>query len=67
MGNGLIKHICIKCVDDKEQMAVGNHIHEQLVGNKDYMNDNIILNTDEPCEVNVYIFKECKEIPTLVI
>lgn len=54
-------------MDDKEQMAVGNHIHEQLVGNKDYMNDNIILNTDEPCEVNVYIFKECKEIPTLVI
>ena len=67
MEKGLIKHICIKCMDDKEQMAVGNHIHMQLCGKKDYIDNNIILNIDSPCEVNVYIYEECEEIPTITI
>ena len=35
-----------KCQDlrIKEQLKVGNFIHEQLVVNKDYINNNIILN-----------------------
>lgn len=67
MDNGLIKHISIKCVDDEEKMNVGNRIHMQLTGKKDYIYDNIILNIDKPCEVNVYIYKECEEIPTITI
>lgn len=61
------RHVCIKCVDDKDQMAVGNYLHEQLRGNQDYIDNNIILNIDAENEVNLYFFDECKEIPTLVI
>lgn len=53
--------------DEKEQMKVANFIHQQLVGNKDYKDNNIILNIDVDNEVNLYIFEECKDIPTISI
>ena len=48
-------------------------IHEQLVGNQDYINSNIVLNDSSTrCdgtnnEVRVYIFDECKERPAINI
>ena len=67
MDKGLIRHICIKCADDKEQMNIGNDIHMQLCGKKDYIDNNIILNIDSPCDINIYIYEECEEIPTITI
>lgn len=61
------KHIKIKVNDDKEQLAIANSIHEQLVGNPDYIDNRIVLNIDADGEVNLYIFDDCKEDPTIVI
>ena len=67
MDEQLKMHITIRTVDDKEQMRVGNSIHHQLRGNKDYIDNNIILNIDTENEVNLYIFKECENIPDIII
>ena len=67
MDENLRMHITIRTTDEKEQMRVGNSIHHQLVGNKDYIDNNIILNIDVDNEVNLYIFKECENIPDIVI
>lgn len=67
MEERLRMHITIRTTDEKEQMRVGNSIHHQLVGNEDYRNNNIILNIDVGNEVNLYIFKECENIPDIVI
>ena len=54
--------------DDKEQLAIANAIHEQLVGNPDYINDRIILNIDVDGETNLYFFDDMEgDIPTIVI
>lgn len=39
---------------------VGNIIHEQLAGNKDYIDSAIILNIDEKDLVRLWIFDNCK-------
>ena len=59
--------IKITVFDDKEQLAIGNSIHEQLRGNKDYIDSNIVLNIDTNNEINLYVFEECKDIPTITI
>lgn len=56
-------------VDPEEKKGiekVGNSIHHQLVGNEDYISNNIILRLDVDA-VRVYIFKECKNVPDIVI
>ena len=64
--------ITIKTEDGKEFETM-KKIHEQLVGNQDYVNSNIILNDSSTrCdgtknEVRVYIFDECKERPAINI
>lgn len=60
-------HIVIKTENEEEKMRIGNSIHEQLVGNKDYRKSNIVLNIDEVNEINLYVFKECKYIPVIAI
>ena len=67
MDEQLKMHITIRTVDDKEQMRVGNSIHHQLVGNKDYIDNNIIINIDTDNQVNLYIFKECENVPDIII
>ncbi len=67
MDKQLKMHVTIRTVDDKEQMRVSNSIHHQLMGNKDYVDNNIILNIDMDNEVNVYIFKECENVPAIII
>ena len=59
--------VSIKVSDEKEQMKIGNHIHEQLRGNRDYIDSNIVLNIDTDNEINLYVFEECAEIPSISI
>ena len=59
--------IVIETSTEKEQMAIGNHIHEQLRGNKDYIDNNIILNIDVENKIRLYVFKECKDVPPIVV
>ena len=60
-------HIIIRTKDEKEKMKIANSIHNQLVGNKDYIDCNIILNDYYENEINLYIFNECENIPNIVI
>ena len=36
MDEGVKRIISIQCRDEEERLKVGNSIHEQLVGNRDY-------------------------------
>lgn len=63
----LKREITIVCGDEKEQEHLGNFIHEQLRGNKDYMDNNIVLNIDVDDTIKIYIFKECENIPDIII
>lgn len=67
MDESLKTHITIRTIDEKEQMRIGNSIHHQLVGNKDYIDNNIVLSIDVDNEVNLYIFKECENVPDIII
>ena len=64
--------VIIKTEDGKEFETM-EKIHEQLVGNKDDINSNIVLNDSSTrCdgtknEVRVYIFDECKNRPVIKI
>ena len=60
-------HITIRTIDTDEQMRIANSIHHQLVGNRDYKDNNIVLNIDINNEVNLYIFKECENVPDIII
>lgn len=60
-------HVIIETTDEEEKMRIGNSIHEQLVGNKDYRKSNIILNIDDENTVNLYVFKECENVPEITI
>ena len=67
MDEDLKMHITIRTTDKEEQIRVGNSIHFQLVGNKDYIDNNIVLNIDVENEVNLYIYKECENVPNIII
>lgn len=62
-----IKFINIEIITetDKEKIEIGNYIHRQLVGNRDYIDCNIVLNIDDPRTVILSISEECKEIPVI--
>ena len=61
------KAIEIECSSNEEKMKVGELIHNQLVGNEDYINNNIVLNIDEDCKVILVMFNECKNEPKILI
>ena len=69
---GVKECITIKTEDGKEFETM-KKIHEQLVGNQDYIDSNIVLNDSSTRrdgtnnEVRVYIFDECKERPVINI
>ena len=66
--NGKIKYdITIETANEDEKMAVGNSIHNQLVGNKDYIDSNIILNVDGYETVRLLIFEECINVPKITL
>lgn len=60
-------HMTIKTTSEEEKMRIGSSIHEQLVGNQDYRDSNILLNIDDENEVNLYVFKECENVPNITI
>ena len=65
---GVKRQVEIYTDSKEETIRIGTSIHQQLVGNQDYIDNNIILNcTDEPTTVSLYIFEECKELPKIVI
>ena len=66
--------IRIQCDSEEEMLRVKENIHNQLTGNEDYINCNIILNgsddrmlSEDENEVHVYIFNECKYVPPITI
>lgn len=65
--DGAKKIISITVCSEKEKIKVGQAIHNQLMGNQDYIDSNIILNIDEPYTVNLFIFPECSNVPKIVI
>lgn len=67
MNENLKMKVTIETTDAKEQMKIGNFIHEQLRGNQDYIDSNIVLNIETKNTIKLYVFKECKNIPTISI
>ena len=67
MDNDFKMHIIIITNDNKEKVRIANLIHNQLVGNKDYIDCNIILNDYYENEINLYVFNECENVPNIVI
>lgn len=71
--------IAVKASDEQNMFEIRDKIHNILVGNKDYVDSNIVLSdsdcinglnnpndhVDDNC-VFVYIFKECKDIPNIL-
>lgn len=68
MSKDSIKRIIeVRCSSNEEKMEISKLIHNQLVGNEDYIHNSIILNHEEDRKVLLVIFKECEEIPTITI
>ena len=67
MDNNFKMQIIIITNDNKEKMRIANSIHNQLVGNKDYIDCNIVLNDYYENEINLYISNECENVPNIVI
>lgn len=58
--------ITIETQNNEERLRIGNKIHEQLKGNPDYVNNNIILNIDQDCTVRLWIYTNCTNIPSIL-
>ena len=67
MDEDLKMQIIIITNDNKEKRRIANSIHQQLVGNKDYIDCNIVLNDYYENEINLYISNECENVPDIVI
>lgn len=65
--NNIWKKITIETSTDREKMQIGESIRNQLKGNPDYINNNVIVFIDKTCVVEVLIFANCKDIPQLII
>lgn len=51
--------------DDGTLAEIGNSIHQQLVGNQDYIHSNIVLCSESDC-IRIFI-DDCKgEVPNIV-
>lgn len=71
-GNGVRKFVTIECETFEEMAAIREKIHNQLVGNQDYVDRNIVLNgSDDRYEqdnsIHLIFFEECEEIPEITI
>lgn len=73
MDSQLRRQIIIKTASEEEEFRIAEKIHEQLVGNQDYIDCNIILNMSADRldgtvnEVHVYIFDESESDPAITI
>lgn len=60
--------ITIRTSTEQEKLEVGTKIHNQLVGNDDYINTRILLNMDDNDNiVTLTIFEDAKSIPEIKI
>lgn len=62
--------ITVKITVDTKEMKekIGTKIHDQLVGNQDYIDSRIILNIDEDKDILLYIDDECTDkIPAITL
>lgn len=60
--NKLRKKISIECAD-KERNRIGNDICNQLKGNPDFIDSNIVVNfTSYPDLVSIFVFEEAKPV-----
>lgn len=72
-GKVLKRLITITASTHEEFATIRERIHNQLVGNKDYIDCNIILNgSDDRMDgtenvICVYIFNECEYVPPITI
>ena len=60
-------HVRITVEDNEKKMELGRKIHNQLVGNEDYIESDILLNVDEDDIVDLYVFEGCKNVPEITI
>lgn len=60
-------HIAIETSTNDEKMEIGQSIHNQLVGNQDYIHDRIILNIDGYERVELLIFEDCENVPKITL
>lgn len=67
MEKDCIRYLTINCNSVEAKKELGTKIHNQLVGNKDYIDSNIVLNIDEQYTVQLWFFKECESIPEITI
>ena len=58
----------IECFDRNDFFNTLTNVHEQLVGNPDYRENNIVLyGDDEKMIITLSIFKECTNVPKITI
>lgn len=62
----LKKHIIISTDNIEETDELLNIIDKQLINNTDYLNDNIKISGNDH-ELHVYIYKECENIPEIIL
>ena len=55
----------INCASNEEKMALGTSIHEQLVGNPNYIESRIGINVDEDRKVLIWVDDSCTELPII--
>ena len=73
MDNSIKKKIIIKTNSKEEEIKTLSEIHNQLVGNIDYIDNNIILNDSSTRndntenEIHLIIFNDCKTNPIINI
>lgn len=65
----MIKQITIKTDTEESKAEVLEKVHNQLKGNQDYIDCNIVLNDDnlgtDDHLVNLYIFEEATNVPEI--
>lgn len=52
------RYIEITTPTNEEKQIIGDLIHYQLRGNKDYINNNYLVSIDDECKVKLWVFNE---------
>ena len=65
------REVCIRVPNSEEKLRIGNKIHNQLVGNQDYIGDRIILSMSQDTEPNdtvvLTVFNDSETDPEIKI
>ena len=67
MSNNVMYEMSIRTRSNEYKRKVGTAIHEQLKGNKDYINSLLRLNIDEDCLISLTVMEDCKSFPKVVL